>query len=378
MSKIWPPLSQEKIREYNIDIYSSCCEGLLSKKNIELHIRDRLFEGESSQEICDDLLQQLLEKPFSHKQKKSILQFAINCGQLQSAFKVFPYYFKLGHKIPWECFEHILFKSGFTPGSEFIESLEEAMNEDEQFEKIIHSFPWLKKLPAMLAHYQNYIAQLTEDLQKTKEHLYEKLNFQRNNRMIEQEKETLKEIIRLFPDDPEAQKELEGFKEKWARELINKQQIPNKIEKFLKQASEGNTDEQTLIKSMVNAIIERAGKQPQDAYNLSLALFFMELYEAATRSIKYAPAGLNTDWFFIELLFLQGHYVECLNQVDYIVGRYQDDPESIFASTYTKAQCYKKLGQNHMALKYIKSLLDVRPNYRAAQSLLSQWQRGID
>ena len=113
------------------------------------------------------------------------------------------------------------------------------------------------------------------------------------------------------------------------------------------------------------------------AYNLAIGLYFIELYHEALQVIRRAPESSAKDWFYLELLLRCGRYLECLDEVNQIELKYSADPESTFAATYIRAQALWGLGQTGSAIELLRSIVDIRPSYRSAHSLLNEWAGGF-
>src|SRR5690606_33984702 len=96
-------------------------------------------------------------------------------------------------------------------------------------------------------------------------------------------------------------------------------------------------DELEVAGVIVRACEELAARNGKMAYNLALLLCFMELYEPALNILKHASPDPAVDWLYTEILLNARHFVECLDALTAIEGRYADDPETIFGVTYYRA-----------------------------------------
>jgi hypothetical protein len=110
------------------------------------------------------------------------------------------------------------------------------------------------------------------------------------------------------------------------------------------------------------------------AYDFAVGLYVMELYHHAVEMIRLAPTGLAQDWFHLESLFKARRYLECLENINVAELTYSDDPETSFAATYLRARVLHGLGQTHPAKELLRSIVSIRPVYRSAASLLTDWE----
>lgn len=110
------------------------------------------------------------------------------------------------------------------------------------------------------------------------------------------------------------------------------------------------------------------------AYDLAIGLHFVGDFATAEIILSYAPSGLAADWFKAELLVNCRRYVDALEWIQNLELRYQNDPETTFASVYLRAQCLRGLGKTAEAIELLGSVVNMRPHYRSSHSLLLAWQ----
>ena len=110
--------------------------------------------------------------------------------------------------------------------------------------------------------------------------------------------------------------------------------------------------------------------------SLSLFFYFLEAYDQAFEILHLAPDTPEKNWLTLELLIQCRRFVECLAAVDQVELSYAEDPESTFGAAYVRARALRGLGQTSLALEILQGIVNVRPNYRSAQTLIHEWAGG--
>ena len=302
------------------------------------------------------------------------LHFAINAGYLSHVFSLFPTWFKEAHRIPWAEFVDALTKSGFKPGKEFLTQLLNGSAECGFIEEVIWVSRWNDQDTRFAKLHEQISAEHRKRHNALREKIFEKLEFAREHRMLDEENRLLLLMDRNFPDDPRLKSERKGFKERWARNIISKN-AHKKLDHELrmKKPAALNENEREFADIIFLAASEVAEEFNEKAYDLAIGFYFMELYPEALALIQLAPEGAGSDWFYLELLLHCRHFVECLDVVNQVELKYADDPESTFAATYIRAQALWGLGQTGAAIELLRSIVDLRPHYRSAHALLNEW-----
>ena len=182
-------------------------------------------------------------------------------------------------------------------------------------------------------------------------------------------------LVKLAPNDPDVKKADQQFKERWARHLITKKgSLPTAEARMLERwTSPLNTQEQAWVQFQLSEIQKITESNPVASYDFALFFGFMEAFAEGQEALQKAPATEAKDWLNVEFLVEARRFIEALDELNRLEGQYGDNPETPFAVSYLRAKALHGLGQSSDAMEVLKSLLSLRPNYRAAQSLMLQW-----
>jgi hypothetical protein len=119
-----------------------------------------------------------------------------------------------------------------------------------------------------------------------------------------------------------------------------------------------------------------ATANPAWAADLAMMFFFVDAPQAALSVIEVAPTGVGPDWLTAELMLKRRQYVDLLEHLHSLEIRYVKDTETAFGVAYLRAQALQALGQSGIAVEILRSIVEVRPDYRSANHLLNEWSVG--
>ena len=287
-----------------------------------------------------------------------------------------PYLFRERIRIPWANYIDILARHKITPKKEVIESVIKGARRQEAVEDLTLSQAWDvhdSRFAEMRA--QIYKERVGRE-HKQKEMLIEKLGFFQNQRLVEEENRVLKLLGKMYPGDEKIVALAKDFEERWARHIIAKRSAAAETDRLERTVTALNEDQQEWGKFLSNEMLKLIKKYPDAAYDFAIALQTMDFAEHALTVLQSAPDSLAKDWLMPEILLGSGRYIDCLEFLLRLERKYGSDPETTFAVVYLKAQAMWLLDQQTTAIELMQSVVNIRPGYRSAASLLGQWNGG--
>ena len=346
-------------------------------KELELVIHDLLIVGQDTEIVAHEISEKLIHQSHRYPEREAMIRFVIQSGYYTGAFKVFSHWFKLKTRIPWQEFLNLIQKTKFNNlDPEFYDHFFEAIRGDE--EDALGKLKVLKAWEKLDSRFEELFYEIEERIflkaSAAEKELFDKLEYFRTNRMIEQEEKLLNELIIAYPEKSELQIDLTNLKARWAHHYVAekaRELEASRLNIRIKDEDSTKPFAEHLKKVMVSAV----NRYPQAAYDFSIGLHMVEFYDQALELLNYTMPQLSVDWFRAELMFKCRRYLECLDELVRLEETYMDDPESSFSSTYLRAQVLKGLGQKKMAIKLLRSITNVRPNYRSAHGLIVEWER---
>lgn len=343
---------------------------------IELALRDLLYSEKNTTRAVEKILERLRTTSMGRRDRATFLAFVLNAGYYQPAFELFKVWFREEKRLMWRAFFSILFRSGFKPGRQFVDRVFEAQTQLEEKDRMTAFAPW-ENIDPRWQDFNRHHRQILSQREKTRrEELYEKLEFVRAQRMIEQEDKILKQLELIDPNDPVVLKARQDFDERWARHIIAEKARAMFDEEFVDPEVHLTEDESRWADEFAQVAEEVLQSRRHMAYDLSVAFYFLELFNHALRLLRYAESDVAVDWFRLELMLKARRFIECLDDLQRVETKYAEDPEATFAATYLRALVLRGLGQTTPALQLLKSIVSIRPHYRSAHALLLEWSGG--
>ncbi len=346
---------------------------------IERDIRKLLNQVGSPDLVAQDLIKRWRMQVYSSDQQKAIAQFLWDCGLQQRLLGEIQRLLDERRPLPWSQFAQIILSAKEDLDERTLDAFLVGVREQNAWDEVLsckevaHWHRELKDRQTQLNIRQ--AAELTEKLKSLKD----RLQYFRANRMFEEEAATLDQLRALFPDEPEFAHERQDVSERWAREILSARATSPETDLTdeLWQQARQLTPEQISIKDLlVVQCLERAKQKPHAAYDLALLLVFMEFYNEAIEVLELAPSSPPADWLRLDLQLRARQYVAALDEANTLELAYAGDPASTFAVAYARARALWGLGQGTLAIDLMRSIVNVRPNYKAAVSLLADWSGG--
>ncbi|MCB0407754.1 MAG: hypothetical protein KDD34_06070 [Bdellovibrionales bacterium] len=339
---------------------------------IERKIQRLLLVNKPQKDIFDELVAHLFQKKISEDERNSIFNFALNAGLYQELLATFVEAFHEKIPIPWGLYIRLLKLTGVTPNKEVIESVIKGAKRQNRVDTLALATDW-ESLDSRFKELRITVENDRHQKYKNKKQmLLDKVEFYRSQRMVDEEKRALKILLRMFPDDKDLVREYQKFEQEWAKEVISRSASETHESKLTERIFL-NAEEQKVCGSILQQMQEICSQNNNSAYNFAIGLKFMGSPEAALKILEFADDTWEVEWLKIDLLIDSGRFVDCLSQVHDIELRYANDPETTFAATYARAKALNGLGQTGPAIDLLQSIVSVRPNYRSAFTLMTQW-----
>ncbi|MCB0357309.1 MAG: hypothetical protein KDD40_09895, partial [Bdellovibrionales bacterium] len=197
--------------------------------SIELKIRNLLNEGKDIADIADTLLYISVSKKTKRTDLYSIAQFFILTGLYKDLFRQFPRRFFEKELIAWPHFVEILMLNHIKINHPIVE----AIFEGSKATKAQKYLALNKKWQVYDIRMQNIRTQLWDKMQthleNMKEVLKQKIEFLKNQRLINDEKKAFEKYMQLFPEDESINTLFNDFKERQARNIINRKLEQRKL-----------------------------------------------------------------------------------------------------------------------------------------------------
>lgn len=341
---------------------------------LESAIRDLLLLGPSPGALCEKIGLRLKEHGGQRAERRAFLNFLIQSGDFKTAYELIGQWMPDKERIPWNEFLFLLKNSGYRPNKEFLDYFFKAMEDVSPKDAVLVFHGWNEIDSRFLELEKNFLKTLSKDSSDRLQLLFNKLDYFKTHRMIDEEQRLIEDLLLRFPENEKLQKDLQTFKSRWAHHLVAEKARNLTEDNWLASALKPKPEEWDFGNHLLIVMKESVRLNQARAYDFAIGFYLMELYHHAIEMIALAPENLATDWFRLEVLLKARRFLECLEMINFVETKYASDPETTFAATYLRSQVLYGLGQTYPAKELLRSIVHIRPNYRSASSLLAGWE----
>ncbi|MCB0421415.1 MAG: hypothetical protein KDD61_10495 [Bdellovibrionales bacterium] len=343
--------------------------------DIESEIQILLREGLTVDAVGTNLFRRLEHDRLTPEQKKSIFYFAYYSGLHQPLLEHLAQRIRTERELPWELLAQLFHENGVKYNQTLVTHLFAGAQKQKLLREFLSFSEWDHLDPRFLPLRTSRDKERQADFIKAKNRLKEKITYLKNQRMLDEEKRALQKYAELYPGDPYIKTQLTEFKERWAKELIASRSSSLrelKIERnSLKQEPYVKEWEEVLCKELKRL----ESQYPQQLYNLAVGFMMMEIPNLAVITLQMMPKEENREWLLAEALIAANRPLDGIGVLYEIEVKYAKNPETSFGVSYLRAQALWKLGQEDMAISILQSIINIRPKYRSASTLLKEWTR---
>ncbi len=300
-------------------------------------------------------------------------QFLVSVGLYKTLVQSLAQQLRKEEHISWYYFFFIINKYQTEMQSEMIESFISHSSEDDWM--YLFGSSCIKEDEQLLelqnTHLKNYY-QNHENLQLD---LEKELQIAHSQKLLKKEKQIIDQLLKMDSKNLFFQKLKKEYERKRAIDTLNEYKTTNThylYDSYRMQPS------QKEMKQQVQKIMEHfknlAQTKPEHINDMAIILISTGYNDLA---IEFLKEHLNTGdrkWLYLELLLESKQFFLCLTFVDQLFSKNSLSSEETFSLIYAKAQAYYGLKEYDKAQKTLEDLVKVRPRYRLAQELLSQWK----
>ena len=344
----------------------------------ELEIRELLQSKISPQEMAGKVIRRLMDPSLSWEEQRHFWYFLYNTGRNALLADAIKEAVEVKRRIPFDLLIEISSRANLIPPASVIESLLKGLKKQHAQDDILVSTSWDKFDDRIAALRLERVAVKALELRRQKEHLFDKFHFLRNQRMNEQAGRVLRQMLELYPDDPELARLKQEFDELWAREVLSTHIATIQSETYDRTLTDPTGKDLEMLRCFLLEGEKIAVEQREFALDLAVAFWFLDDYKSALEILNWAPVNVASDWLRAELLYRARHFLEALEHLNHLEIKYINDPETTFSVSYLRSQCLFALGQKTPALEIMQSIVRVRSNYRSAHALILKWTEGVN
>lgn len=342
--------------------------------SFEAEISSLLQSQGDAEKVADELLSRLSRNLLTDAEARDAYQFLLAAGFLPRIFKAVEGAIDRTAIVPWAQFSDAIGLANIRPDEFEAQAIYDAAESQQALDDLVRSVA-LDEYHAGFKDHRGKVAEArARETNERRQSLKDKLAYMRAHRLFEQEAQVLDELQALFPDESDIKSAREALEIRWAREVIANSVASSDPTADLQFRVDSLTPELAAMKNLLTQRArELAEGEPRLAYDLAASLHMMDFNNEALQILAYARGSKAADWLRLELMVRSRQFVSALDEAAKLEAAYADDPDAAFAAAYARARALHGLGQSAQAIELLRSLLRIRPHYKSAQSLLTEW-----
>ena len=200
------------------------------------------------------------------------------------------------------------------------------------------------------------------------------LQISRSQKLLKKEGDLIQNLIQSDEKNPLFQQQWREYQYKKAGNVFDeyKQAHP---EVFYSAQKCIPPEEDEILKNLMAGLKDLAKQHsPQIINDIIVMLSSTGWTHLALEFLENHLDTHERKWIYLELLLEDRQFLKCLNFAEQIFMQTKPNSETAFALNYAKAQAYYGLKEYDKAKKILQDLISLRPQYRSAKTLLSQWK----
>lgn len=347
---------------------------LRSAASFEIEIQALLGHYQTADLAADALIKKYERKKLSLSEFETLATFLLYCGFYATLTDLILRKIGDGSQIPWGHFVEALFLSCDEIDEEIKESLLEGAEESNQFADLSRSHfldSYETALPKQRElRRKNFLTRI----EKRKLELLQELEVLKSQGLHQEEERILQYLSKCFPGDSTLYELRSDLRQRLALEFMSKRASKPRQEIFFPNFEPRSPEDEAVLAEIEKSMFEALQGAQDLATDFALAHLLWENHEAALRLLEEAPDSAQKDWLRAEALLRGRRFVELLNELLILEDKYSSDAETVFAVHYLRAQALWGLEQKHLAIEILEGMVETRPHYRAAVSLLREWK----
>lgn len=342
----------------------------------ELELRQLLSRKSASEDLVRIVGERVANSSMPWELRRTYWYFLYNQGLHQEVLQLLIKNLETKNRVPFDLVIELLAGSNTVPDEKVFEALIKGMKKQGALEDLMAAYSFDKWDSRFSETRDLLIQRQMEEQENAKKALYEKFEFLKNQRMTEQAGQVLARLRQVYPNDLQYIQAEREFREQWARDVVASRSTYSKLRQLARKKFPLSEPDQQMLKAFLADLQKLSPSHPTLAYDLAVGFWFMEEYDSALAALNESK-GSAAEWLRAELLLSARRFVECLEQLNHLEVKFAEHPETSFAVSYLRAHALKELGQDDTALEILKSIVHVRPHYRSAHSLISEWSEGV-
>lgn len=342
---------------------------------MEWEIQKALLEHGQSDLAADALLKKFAPQKLKLPRFQALATFLLHAGFYATLFDFILHKLNDGSDIPWAHFTEAIFLSVDTVPDEIQRALLDGAAEKNGLGELSQTRMLDDFDPEILTYRAHRKSAFWERYQEKKGEYLRELELFQSQGLEEQAESLINQLLKAFPMDSEILAADTDMRRRQAAKIVAEELRPrNKKQQPLYHYEILDDETEALMKTIELQMQQLIAVDSGWAQDFALAHLFWDNFEGALRLLEAAPQDWQVIWLRAEIMIRGRYFGELLEYLNQLEPQIEAEPESTFAIYYLRAQALWGLNERTLALTIMKSLVDVRPQYRSAHTLLDGWK----
>lgn len=344
---------------------------------LELEIQSLLILHGNAEGAARALTEKYRSQNLTLAQSELIATFFMHAGLPASLLDFLCGQIETGSPIPWGHFaEALTMADGGRLENEIMTALLEAAEEQMLGWHLARSHALDSFSDTLAKERELRRRALNEKVLHHKRELLMQIDTLRSQEMDDEEGRLLEKVLKMFPRDPQIQDQYQEHRTRKALRLLEHKMSKPPERNY--DEYEATHDAESLgilsaIQASMQEIWSQEGQPAQMGTDFGVAHMMWENPEGVLAYVT-PPGSDSAVWLRLEALLRTRRYVQLLADLIALEKNVFDNPDATIAITYLRAQALWGLGRRFEAIDLLEGLVNIKPNYMAAITLLSVWR----
>jgi hypothetical protein len=353
--------------------------------DLEREIHQLFIEFSFPDVVAEKLLEKYSNQNIPIQNLRLLCTFFMRCGFWGPMLEFLIPMIRKGHPIPWAHLTDCIHLSS-DKDDKLNAALFDGAKEFNQLEELARSIFLDQNFPTLRELREKSAQEIRQRFDKKKRELMAKAQILQSQDLNEAENLVMRELIMMAENDSEIielkKRRRELQHSRLLKQTKNAHRLPLEI-------YERRTNEEDEIIAVIDenlhqilaeqfAHLPNSSLSPSLAYDFAIMHFFWGHFPSAYTFVRLAPPSANSKWLAAEILLRQRKFLDLLSLLTHYEIQFSNEPESLTAIIYLRAQSYWGLGQKAQALSLMEELVHVQPQYKNAASILTKWRLEVE
>ena len=213
-----------------------------------------------------------------------------------------------------------------------------------------------------------------------KKELLNQIEMLRTQELDAEEEKALRKLQKFFPKDLAIQKLMEQAKERKALLLLEAKVRAPESQWEKTEHPMLSEEDREMLQNIIGSMSKHVKKHSELARDFAVALLTWDHPEGALEILENHKKGKRRTksevWLQMEALLMARRFLALLELIDVTEKSPNLEPDDTFGLLYLKARALWGLGSRFSAIEILENLVNHRPHYRSALTLLRLWKEG--